>query len=332
MAALTPNYIFFTVVSSIVAAAGLLTDSAAVVVGSMVIAPLLGPAVGASVGSIINDNELFRESVKAQFVGLILAIISGAIFAYLMKFTIMPSVDLQALGEVASRVNPGALALVVALGSGSAGAFSLSTGESAPLVGVMIAAALIPPAAAIGLGIAYWNPILIISVAVLVLVNVLSINFASLGILWIRGYRPSHWFEQEVAKKTTIKRLGILIVGILVLSSFLVITTIDLQRNARFEMTVEDIATESNAQILSLDISYETQLFSRQPEVVTVHAVTETEQAADQLRQRIKEKTGLDVSVVVIRETAETSSRRSNARRSDRYISRVNGGFSIVPV
>jgi uncharacterized hydrophobic protein (TIGR00341 family) len=325
MAALTPNYIFFTVVSAIVAAAGLLTDSAAVVVGSMVIAPLLGPAVGASVGSqekssisriqqisdlrdIVNDDELFRESVKSQLVGLVLAVISGAVFAYLVKFTIMPSVDLQALSEVASRVNPGALALVVALGSGAAGAFSLSTGESAPLVGVMIAAALIPPAAAIGLGIAYWSPILIISVSILVLVNVLSINFASLGVLWLRGYRPSHWFEQEVAKKVTVKRLGILVVGIIVLSSFLVVTTLDLQRNAQFETTVEDVAAESDVRILSLDISYETQLFSRQPEVVTVHAVTETERAADRLRQRIKDETGLDVSVVVVRETVETAS------------------------
>ncbi|WP_266080701.1 DUF389 domain-containing protein [Haladaptatus caseinilyticus] len=52
MSAFTPNFMLFTIISTVVAAAGLLTDSAAVVVDSMVIAPLLGPTVGASVGSI----------------------------------------------------------------------------------------------------------------------------------------------------------------------------------------------------------------------------------------------------------------------------------------
>lgn len=307
MAAFTPSYIFFTVVSAIVASAGLLTDSAAVVVGSMVIAPLLGPAVGASVGSIVNDDELFRESVKSQLFGLGLAVISGTVFAYAVKLTVMPNVDIRSLSEVASRINPGALSLVIALGSGAAGAFSLSTGASTPLVGVMIAAALIPPAAALGLGIAYWQPVLIVSVTILLLVNVLSINFASLGILWMRGYRPSHWFEERIAKKATVKRLGVLLIGILILSSFLIATTVDMNRNAEFESTVEGIAAESDARILSITISYETQLFSRQPDVVTIHAATESDQIASQLSDRISAETSSDVSVVVIRESVESS-------------------------
>jgi len=52
----TPNYIIFTVVSAVVATAGLLEDSAAIVVGSMVIAPLIGPAMASCVGTVVNDN------------------------------------------------------------------------------------------------------------------------------------------------------------------------------------------------------------------------------------------------------------------------------------
>lgn len=307
MADLTPNYLFFTVVSAIVAAAGLLADSAAVVVGSMVIAPLLGPAVGASVGSIVNDDALFREGTKAQAVGLVLAVGSATLFAFFMKGTLYPNVDLDALQEVAARTNPGVLSLVVALGAGAAGALSLSAGASASLVGVMIAAALIPPAAAIGLGVVYNDPILAISSAILVLVNVLSINFASMGILWFRGYRPDHWFEAEAARKATLKRIAVLVIGIVVLGSFLIFTTIDLQQNAKFEATVDSVAEDSEVTVLSTDIAYETSLFSRQPSRVTLHVTMESNETATTLRRRIQTQTTLDPTIVVIRENAETS-------------------------
>lgn len=306
MAALTPNYVFFTVVSALVAVGGLLTDSPAVVVGSMVIAPLLGPAVGASVGSIVNDEKLFRDSLLAQVVGLVLAVGSGTAVALLLKFTIMPTVDLESLNQIASRVNPGALSLLVALGSGAAGAFSISAGESAALVGVMIAAALIPPAAAIGLGIAYWDPILVISVSVLLLVNMVSINLAGLAVLWLRGYRPSYWAEERTAKRKTLKRVGILIVAMLILSSFLAVTTADLNRNAQFDAAVDEITAESSVQVLSVQTEYQTKLFSREPETVTVRAVTRSDRLAAQFRERIKERTGIGVAVIVIRENAET--------------------------
>lgn len=314
MAAITPSYVFFTVVSAVVACAGLLTNSAAVIVGSMVIAPLLGPAVGASVGSIVNDEQLFRTSVLAQCLGLVLAVLSATIFAYLIKFTIMPTVDLQTIDEVVSRINPGALSLIVALGAGGAGAFSISSGASAPLVGVMIAAALIPPAAAVGLSIAYWSPVVLISVSVLLLVNVLSINFASLGVLWSRGYRPIHWSEQEIAKRATVKRLGTLLVGLLVVSGFLITTSISLNENAQFKENVDEITTESDARILSVNISYEIQPFDRRPTAVTVHAETDSDRLAERLRRRIKQRTDADVSVIVVRETLDTSTPNNTTR------------------
>lgn len=316
MAAITPSYVFFTIISALVACAGILTNSAAVVVGSMVITPLLGPTVGASVGSIVNDEELFRTSILAQGFGLVLAVSSATVFAYLVKFTIMPTVNLQTLDEVVSRVNPGALSLIVALGSGAVGAFSVSSGASAPLVGVMIAAALIPPAAAVGLSIAYWSPVVLISVTVLLIVNVLSINFASLGVLWLRGYRPTHWYEQEIAKRATLKRLGTLLIGLLVVSGFLVTTSINLNQNAQFEGTVNEIITESDARILSVNISYEIRPFTRIPTAVTVHAETDSDQLADRLRHQIKNRTGTDISVTVVQETLDTSTPNNTTRQT----------------
>ncbi|WP_330631851.1 TIGR00341 family protein [Halocatena halophila] len=309
MAAITPKYVFFTVVSAIVAGAGLLTNSGAVIVGSMVIAPLLGPAVGASVGSIVNDDNLFRTSVLAQVLGVVLAIASAGVFAFATKFTIMPTVNLVAIDEIASRINPGALSLVIALGSGAAGAFSISAGASAPLVGVMIAAALIPPAAAVGLSLAYWNEIVFFSVSVLLVVNVLSINIASLGVLWIRGYRPTHWYDQRIAKRATLQRFGTLFLVLLVVSGFLVSTSFNIRENTQFESTVDSVLTDSDVTVLSKNIEHETVLFGRDPVAVTVYVASANDGLANHLQQRIKRRTDTRVSVTVIDETADTATK-----------------------
>jgi len=69
----TTNYIALTLISAIVATAGLLQDSAAVVVGSMVIAPLIGPAMASCVGTVVSDDALFWEGMRSQAIGLAVA-------------------------------------------------------------------------------------------------------------------------------------------------------------------------------------------------------------------------------------------------------------------
>jgi uncharacterized membrane protein len=216
--------------------------------------------------------------VKAQFLGLVLVMTSATVIA---KLTLFPNIDIRALG------------------SGAAGALSLTAGASAPLVGVMIAA--------VGLGIAYGDSVLVVSAGILVLVNILSINFASLAVLWMRDYRPDHWFEENLVRRTTLKRIAVLSIGILVLSSFLVVTSVDLQQNAKFESTVGTTAEESGLTVLSMDIEYRTNLFSRHPDQVILRVATNNDRAADALRRRIKQRTNIDTSVVIIRENVETS-------------------------
>ncbi|MDR9380730.1 MAG: DUF389 domain-containing protein, partial [Natronomonas sp.] len=87
LAAALPTYIIMTVVSAVIATAGLLLDSPATVVGSMVIAPLIGPAMAAAVGSVIDDGELFRRGVGLQLFGVVLAVASATVFAMFVKLT-----------------------------------------------------------------------------------------------------------------------------------------------------------------------------------------------------------------------------------------------------
>ncbi|MFB6199109.1 MAG: TIGR00341 family protein, partial [Halobacteriaceae archaeon] len=168
----TGMYLALTLVSVIVATAGVLLDSPAVVVGSMVIAPLIGPAMATAVGSVIDEPDLFRRGVKLQVIGGGGSILAAAIFAILVKesFLIPPGIDLVAIEQISGRATPGVLSLAVAVGAGIAGALSLSATISASLVGVAIAVALVPPTAVIGIGIAWGRPVMAIGALVLVLV------------------------------------------------------------------------------------------------------------------------------------------------------------------
>ena len=123
----------------------------------------------------------------------------------------------------------------MALGAGAAGVISLAAGVSVALVGVMIAAALIPPAAAVGIGIAWGKPMVALGAGVLVLVNVLSINLAAIVTLQYMGYRPKNWFKLEHSREETIKRIGVLVVGIALLSVFLGGVTYFTYQGSQFE-------------------------------------------------------------------------------------------------
>ena len=224
---LAPDWVPFlvmTFLSALVATAGLLLDSAAVVVGSMVIAPLIGPAMATSVGSVVDDRELFVRGVKLQAVGALIAVGGAALFAATLRYSnIIPlgSMEVLAIDEVRERLSPGVPSLVVALAAGVAGALSLSSGVSSALVGVMIAAALVPPTADVGIGVAWGEPGAVFGSAVLVAVNFLSINFAALAVFLYKGYGPEQWFKSEAARRETLQRIAGLGLVILLLSSFL---------------------------------------------------------------------------------------------------------------
>jgi conserved hypothetical protein TIGR00341 len=252
-------FVLMTVVSAIVATAGLLLDSPAVVVGSMVIAPLIGPAMSTSVGTVVNDTSLVVRGIKLQVLGGILAIISAAGFAFLLRAAqIVPlsAIEVFAIGEVSQRLAPDVLSLVIALGAGAAGAVSLASGVSTALVGVMIAAALVPPTAVVGIGLAWGTPRVVAGSAVLVLVNFIAINLVALVALWQLGYRPQSWFRTSEARSTTLTRIAVLTVALIILSSALAGFTYSSAQTAAFEeQTNAAIETELPPKMTMLDLT-----------------------------------------------------------------------------
>jgi uncharacterized hydrophobic protein (TIGR00341 family) len=294
------TYVIMTVVSALIATAGLLLDSAAVVVGSMVIAPLVGPALAASVGTVVRDQEMFHRGVRLQILGLVLSVVTAFVFAFLVRqvHLIAPIADVTTVPEVRERVAPDFLSLAIALGAGVAGIVSLTTGVSAALVGVMIAVALIPPAATVGIGLAWGQPLVSLGAAVLLLVNVLSINLAALVVLWYKGYRPRHWFRQGEARKETLRRIGTLAVAILVLSAFLGGVTLDSFQRATTDEAIQDDAeaaiaefdTPHDLELVAIEVGYPRALPFQQPDRVVVTVGVPPGESVSGLASAIRER------------------------------------------
>ncbi|MFP8952601.1 TIGR00341 family protein [Natrialbaceae archaeon A-arb3/5] len=308
------TYFVLLVVSTVIATAGLLLDSAATIIGAMVVAPLMGPALSASVGVVVDDDELATRGVVLQVGGLIAAIATAAVLGWLLRGTILlpPGFDITTVPQVRERITPNVLALLLALGSGVAGVISLVRNVGSVLVGVAIAVALVPPAATVGLGIAWGHPTVVVTAGTLVLVNLLSINLTALILLWISGYRPHRTAQVERVYGRLRSRVVVLLVAIAVLSLVLGGVTYGTYQTAAVE---HDVQTELEAmsgdpaydelRFQELDVSYELiDVYADGQPTVTVlverpPGESESPQLAEQVRERLEHATGIDLEVVV---------------------------------
>ena len=307
------TYVLMTIVSALIATAGLLLDSPAVVVGSMVIAPLVGPAMSASIGTVVSEQRMFVRGIYLQVMGLLLAIIAAFAFAFVVRNVnlIPPITDITTVPEIRERIAPDFLSLVIAIGAGVAGIVSLTTGVSTALVGVMIAVALIPPAATVGIGLAWGAPLVTLGSGVLLLVNVLSINLAAMVVLWYSGYRPQHWFKTGHARQAMLKRAATLLVAIVVLSAFLGGVTLDSYQRANtdeaiqeeVQTTVDQFETTHDIELLSVEVLYPRAVPFQDPDRIVVRIGIPPGESlsglATLIRERVAAETGHNVDTEV---------------------------------
>jgi uncharacterized hydrophobic protein (TIGR00341 family) len=213
-AQLSRVYLVMVVLSSIVAAIGVLRNNLVALIGAMVIAPLLGPNVALSLGTTLGDISLVRRALKVNVVGLFTALVLSIIIGFF--FAVNPDVHV-----LASRTDVGLGDILLALAAGSAGALAFTTGIPTALVGVMVAVALLPPLVTFGLllGSGHWN--MALGAMLLLLVNLICINLAGVTTFLAQGIRPITWWEADRATKAT--RIAILLWGFLLLALMIVI-------------------------------------------------------------------------------------------------------------
>lgn len=188
------DFTVMVVLSTIVAAIGLNSDGIAAVIGAMVIAPLLGPILGFSMGAALGDFGLLKRAVITLAAGIGLSLL----VAFLLSL-VLP-IDLQSR-ELMSRAEVRLDGVALAMAAGGAAALSLTRGQASALVGVMVAAALLPPGAALGLfaGAGEWQ--LALRAGLLLTLNVACLILAALIVFRLRRIKPRTWIEQKNANR-----------------------------------------------------------------------------------------------------------------------------------
>lgn len=201
------NLLFMIIIAAGVATAGLFANNASLVIGAMLISPLLGPITAFSFNVVIGKPE---KAYKATVSGLILlaaVIATGAILTALaLQFT-----DLPLTNEILSRTEISPVYLVVAIALGFAGGIAMTTNIPGILVGVAIAAALVPPAAVAGIGIALLDFEIFSSALTLTAANVIGLLIGTMSIFFIKGITPRRFYEKEKAQRYIIITITIFI-------------------------------------------------------------------------------------------------------------------------
>jgi len=207
---LDSNYLLLVVLSTVVATVGMIENNVAVIVGAMVIAPLLGPNLALALGSALGDRPMVAQALKTAVAGVSLGIFTAVLIGLGWEMDGYSH-------ELLVRTEVGMDSVALALASGAAAALSLSTGVSSVLVGVMVAVALLPPAAVVGLMAANGSWQLAGGAALLLGVNVASVNLAARIVFLSRGVRPRTWLEKQQTQQSALLSILLWVIFLVIL-------------------------------------------------------------------------------------------------------------------
>ncbi|WP_298808028.1 DUF389 domain-containing protein [uncultured Psychrobacter sp.] len=228
-------YFIMNILSAIIASYGLVTNSAAVVIGAMLVAMMLGPITGIALAIIDHRMPLLRKSLFTVIIGVSLVVLVGFIVGWLHK-------DQPLTAEILSRTQPTSMDLMIALAGGTAGAYAMvSPHLSVAVVGVAVATALVPPLAASGILLANGEIQLGLGALLLAATNILAIQFTNALVLWVLGFR--RLVDDDYKSSTYLTFLQRNAVTLLLLGGLGAYLTINLQTNAKqqvFESSVKE--------------------------------------------------------------------------------------------
>lgn len=198
--------------SAVIAAAGVVSDSTATVIGAMIVAPLMTPILGVVLAVVLGDGPNLRRCLILLVAGA--AVVVG--LAWVLGLFVPYPVVAATSSQVASRISPRLVDLVAALATGAVGSVALARSDiSDTLPGVAIAISLVPPLAVVGLTLESGAPHQALGAFLLFVTNVVAI-LAS-GIVVMALYRVSRTASETTTRHTIASGLvGMLLLVVIV--------------------------------------------------------------------------------------------------------------------
>ena len=250
---LDSTYLILIIGSCIIATFGLLSNSAAVIIGAMIVAPLMLPIRGLALGALEGDLILFRRGLISVAVGTLLAVTIAWLLGYWVGISTFSS-------EILARSKPTLLDLGIAIAAGSISGYAkVQPKISGTLAGTAIAVALMPPICVIGLGLANNQWLLSLGAMLLYLTNLLGITLSCMAAFLLTGYTPFKQARRALIYTTILT--GALLIPLSV--SFL-----DLVKQNRLEANLRQALLNRTITFQRVDlIKTETNWLANPPEV-----------------------------------------------------------------
>ena len=263
---LDPEYLTMLMLSALIALLGLLQNSAAVIIGAMLISPLMNPILAGGLALILGDWKLGRKTAAVLLISI------GA--AILVTWLVSEVVPLrQPTAEILARTNPNLLDLFIAMLSGLAGTLALRTTSSAFTIvpGVAIAVAVIPPLATVGYGLSSGNMSIAGGAFLLFVTNLVAIMICAGVVFLLFGFLPHAEAEKGHLKLTY--RIAISAIILVVLAVPLVQTLRRAVTQIRIRSGISNVLnrTFETARSSVSDIR-----FARRDGSLDIHAVVRT--------------------------------------------------------
>ena len=249
------EYFVLVVLSSMIATLGLLTNSGAVIIGAMLVAPLMSPIIGLGLGSLIGDEQLLKDAGSAILRGAIIAVIIAILLTWLNVS--LPFITLHNLPEeVLARTRPTPIDLLIALAGGLAAAFALAQPSlSAALPGVAIATALMPPLGTVGIGIAMGRWDVAGGALLLFVTNAVTIAFASMLVFWVLGFTPGGKKNGKHVPRSLAISAFVTMIMLLPLSYFSFSFFQEASRTRQIDTVVSEEVRNQGAVLNNLDVT-----------------------------------------------------------------------------
>lgn len=192
--------IFATMIASL----GLNVNSAAVIIGAMLVSPIMGPIMGVGLSLGINDFELLKKSLRNLALMFIVAIITSTVY-----FLISPLSSNSS--ELLARTVPTTYDVLIALFGGLAGIVAQTRQDrtSTVIPGVAIATALIPPLCTAGFGLATGQMKFFIGAFYLFFINSVFIALATYAMVRFLKYEKKTLLDK--VRERNVKRMMMVI-------------------------------------------------------------------------------------------------------------------------
>lgn len=214
----------------LIASVGLNVNSAAVIIGAMLISPLMGPIVGAGFALGTYNFHLLKKSLKNLFIATVVSLLVSAFYFYVSPFK-----DVQS--ELLARTSPTIYDVLIAFFGGLVGVIAITRVEKGnPIPGVAIATALMPPLCTAGYGLATFNINYFLGAFYLYTINCFFICIATFLVIKYLEYPASEPINPDNRKRI---RFSItFLIFVMIVPSFYL--AYNLFQEKKFNNTVEN--------------------------------------------------------------------------------------------